>query len=264
MKPFTRWSGFLSASLFCSLLGLTVDRPASAQGLESVLQAGQEKDRSAQASQERVEDLVARTETLESQFKQVQKELEGLQVYNEYLARQLSNQDTELTELRSSISRVSGIERQIMPLMIRMLDGLEQFVDLDLPFLRGERTARVATLQSLMERADVSLAEKFRRLTEAFQIENDFGRTIESYRDTLTLDGATLEVSVLRIGRIGLYYQTMDASRTGRWDRAADQWVALEGSDSRYQVRQGLRIAGKQIAPDLLLLPIEAPVAVQP
>jgi hypothetical protein len=95
-------------------------------------------------------------------------------------------------------------------------------------------------------------------------MENDFGRTIETYRDTLTLDGVTLEVSILRIGRIGLYYQTMDASRTGRWDRAAGQWVRLEGSDSRYQVRQGLRMASKQIAPDLLLLPIEAPVPVQP
>ncbi|GJM43536.1 MAG: DUF3450 domain-containing protein [Gemmatimonadota bacterium] len=264
MKPFTWWPGFVAAALFSSVIGIAAVRPASAQDLETVLTAGQEKDRSAQASQERVEDLAARTETLESQFKQAQKELDGLQVYNEYLSRQLSNQDTELAQLRSSIAQVSGIERQIMPLMIRMLDGLEQFVDLDLPFLRNERTARVAALQSLMERADVSLAEKFRRLTEAFQIENDFGRTIEAYRDTLTLDGATLEVSVLRIGRIGLYYQTMDASRTGRWDRSVGQWVALDGSDSRYQVRQGLRIAAKQVAPDLLLLPIEAPVAVQP
>lgn len=264
MKPFTWWPGLVSVALFCSLLGVAAPRPASAQDLESVLEAENEKDRKAQESQGRVEDLAAKTETLESQFKQAQKELEGLQVYNDYLERQLANQGTELDELRSSISRVSGIERQIMPLMIRMLDGLEQFVDLDLPFLRNERTARVAGLQSMMERADVSLAEKFRRLTEAFQIENDFGRTIETYRDTLTLDGVTLEVSILRIGRIGLYYQTMDASRTGRWDRAAGQWVELEGSDSRYQVRQGLRIASKQIAPDLLLLPIEAPVAVQP
>ena len=108
-----------------------------------------------------------------------------------------------------------------MPLMIRMLDGLEQFIQLDLPFLLEERLDRVERLRVLMERADVTLAEKFRRLTEAFQIENDFGRTIEIYKDALVLDGANLEVNVLRLGRIGLYYQTNDASSTGRWDADA-------------------------------------------
>jgi hypothetical protein len=112
-----------------------------------------------------------------------------------------------------------------------------------------------------MERADVSMAEKFRSLTEAFQIENDFGRTIEAYQGTLVLDGATLEVSFLRLGRIGLYYQTGDASVTGRWNPETRDWEKLSGGEARNQVRQGLRMARKQVAPDLLLLPVEAPEA---
>ncbi len=146
-----------------------------------------------------------------------------------------------------------------MPLMIRMLDGLEQFIELDKPFLLDEREQRVNRLRALMERADVTLAEKFRRLTEAFQIENDFGRTIEVYKDALVLDGATLEVNILRLGRVGLYYQTNDASATGRWDEGAAQWTPLTDSASRNQVRQGIRIARKLVAPDLLLLEVPAP-----
>jgi len=233
--------------------------PAGAAELENVLDAGEHRILLAQASQERVDRVVDETRDLEADYRALMKEIDGLEIYADYMERQIANQDAELRELRASIDQVSSVERQIMPLMIRMLDGLEQFVELDLPFLLEERRGRVARLRSTMERADLTVAEKFRQLTEAFQIENDFGRTIETYPQSLSIDDATLEVDVLRVGRIGLYYQTSDASLTGRWDRKGRRWVLLDDSQVRNQVRQGLRIARKQVAPDLLLLPIEAP-----
>jgi hypothetical protein len=241
------------------VLGLGLPSVAAAGDIDAVIDAGESKTQLARASQQRIDDVVEQTQTLESEFKQVTKETDGLEVYNDYMERQIENQVAELEDLRASIDKVSGMERQVMPLMIRMLDGLQRFVELDVPFLKEERKDRIANLRALMERADVSVAEKFRSLTEAFQIENDFGRTIETYKDTLTLGGATLEVNVLRIGRIGLYFQTNDASQTGLWDTDAGEWRELTDSASRNQVRQGLRIARKQVAPDLLLLPVPAP-----
>lgn len=258
---FIRWTGAGAVASAVSVVALGAPAPGSAADVIAVVSAAESRNQLAQASQKRIDTVVDETESLESQYKQVTKELDGLTVYNRYIERQIENQGSELAELRASIERVSSIERQIMPLMIRMLDGLDQFVQLDVPFLREERADRVASLRDLMERADVSVAEKFRTLTEAFQIENDFGRTIETYKDTLTLAGATLEVDVLRIGRIGLYYQTSDASQTGMWDQKAGAWTELEGAEARNQVRQGLRIARKQVAPDLLLLPVAAPEA---
>ncbi len=213
----------------------------------------------AQASQQRIDQVVDQTDGLVSEYKQIMKQLDGLAVYNDYIQRQIQSQEQELAELQVSLGQVGIVERQIMPLMIRMLDGLEQFIALDKPFLLDERRGRIARLRALMERADVTLAEKFRSLTEAFQIENDFGRTIEVYKDTLTLDGATIEVDVLRLGRVGLYYQSTDASATGRWNTDADQWVAMNDGKARNQVRRGLRIARKLVAPDLLLLQVPAP-----
>lgn len=227
--------------------------------VDEVVAASTERIQLAQSSQARIDEVVEETRSLETDYKQVLKELDGLAVYNEYMERQVANQVVELASLRESINKVSDIERQIIPLMIRMLEGLRQFIELDVPFLKTKRINRVARLTELMERPDVTVAEKFRRLTEAFQIENDFGRTIETYNETLVLDNATLEVNMLRIGRIGLYYQTNDASRTGMWDRDSNQWVHLGDSASRNQVRQGLRIARKQVAPELLLLPVPAP-----
>jgi len=232
---------------------------ATAQDLDEVMQAGADRIQVAQASQERIDQVVDGTAELESAYKQVTKQLDGLQVYNDYMQRQIDNQELELAAMRESLDQVGVVERQIMPLMIRMLDGLEQFVRLDLPFLLAERLQRVGRLRTLMERADVTLAEKFRRLTEAFQIENDFGRTIELYKDALVIDEAKLEVNVLRLGRVGLYYQTNDAGATGQWNRAANAWTPLSGGRARAEVRQGIRIARKLVAPDLLLLPVPAP-----
>jgi hypothetical protein len=259
MKAFRTMAGWKLCVVPAALFAIGIAAPPVLADVGEVVAASADRIQLAQASQARIDEVVEETQSLETEYKQVLKELDGLNVYNEYMERQIANQAIELAALRESIGKVSDIERQIIPLMMRMLEGLRQFIELDVPFLKEERINRVARLTELMERPDVTVAEKFRRLTEAFQIENDFGRTIETYNETLSLEGATLEVNMLRVGRVGLYYQTNDASRTGMWDRDARQWVSLSSGAARNQVRQGLRIARKQVAPELLLLPVPAP-----
>lgn len=244
-------------------VGLMATSCGFASELDKVMGQGTDRIQVAQASQERIDDVVRETQDLEAEYKQIMKQIDGLQVYNDYIQRQIDNQQIEMQTLQESLTQVDVVERQIMPLMIRMLDSLEQFIQLDLPFLLDDRMARVERLRVLMERADVSMAEKFRRLTEAFQIENDFGRTIEVYKGTLEIDGATLEVNVLRLGRIGLYFQTNDVSVTGKWDPTAADWVKTGDGMARNQVRQGIRMARKLVAPDLLLLEVQAPEVAQ-
>jgi hypothetical protein len=116
----------------------------------------------------------------------------------------------------------------------------------------------MAALRSMMERADVTTPEKFRQIMEAYQIENEFGRTIEAYRASLTIGDKETTVDFLRFGRIALVYQSLDESLSGRWDQESRSWVALDSS-YRSALRQGLRIARKQAAPDLINLPLPAP-----
>lgn len=140
--------------------------------------------------------------------------------------------------------------------MERMIDGLEQSVKLDIPFLMDERTKRVMDLKGIMERSDVSVAEKFRKVMEAYQIENEFGWTSEHFTQSLTIDGATRSFNMLRIGRIGLYFQSDDAKVTGRWDNEARQWVMDDSA--RNEIRKGLRMARQLIAPELISIPVPA------
>jgi hypothetical protein len=154
------------------------------------------------------------------------------------------------------MDQVDVINRQIFPLMERMIDGLEQSVKLDIPFLMDERNTRVAALKEIMERSDVSVAEKFRKVMEAYQIENDYGTTIENYTQSLTIDGATRSFNMLRIGRIGLYFQSDDTKITGRWDNGERTWVV--DNSARNEVRKGLRVARQLIAPELIVVPVPA------
>jgi hypothetical protein len=228
------------------------------QAVDQIVAAEQRRIQQAQAAQDQVDAVVEQTRDLTDEYRAVMKEVDGLVVYNTLLDRQIADQNQQLTELRTSIDQVSVIERQILPLLTRMIDGLERFVALDMPFLETERAGRVSSLKALLERSDVTAAEKFRVVMEAWQIENEYGRTIEAYTGQLEIDGTAREVDFLRIGRVALLYQTPDGENSGAWDQANGQYVAV-GNQFRNAIRQGLRLARGQAGADLLLLPIFGP-----
>ncbi len=230
--------------------------------LNDIFGVGGRLNTQAKQSQARVDALTEETRKLLAEYKTVLKEIEGLQVYNRQLEKQVANQQAEMTDLSSAIDKVTVIERQITPLMLRMIDGLEQFVALDLPFLTKERNDRIERLREMMERADVAASEKFSQILRAYQIENEYGRTMEAYTDQIQVDGTDRVVDVLKVGRIALVYQTSDGEETGSWDPAKNAWVVLD-DEFTTPVRNGIRMARKQLSVDLLTLPIAAPGAAQ-
>jgi hypothetical protein len=225
------------------------------KALEPAVQKATEINESAAKSQQKINSITDQIDNKLQQFKAINKETTGLDVYNGQLQKQIDNQMQEMADLNASIDGVSIIERQITPLMMRMITGLEQFVELDVPFLAQERNNRVVELQAMMDRADIAPSEKFRRVMEAYQVEMDYGRTLEAYSGLHTIDGQERDVDFLRVGRTALIYQTRDASLQGTWNKQTRQWEALSSS-YRSQVTKGLRMAKKQLAPDLLMLPI--------
>ncbi|MFD2164739.1 DUF3450 domain-containing protein [Thalassotalea euphylliae] len=225
--------------------------------LEQVVQAGQEINQSAGKSQKKIDKIADQIQSKLQQFKGVNKEIDGLEVYNGQMQKQIDNQLQELNDLAVSMEQVSIIERQISPLMARMIDTLEAFVSLDVPFLPEERSKRIANLKSMMERADIAASEKFRRVLEAYQVEVDYGRTIEAYSDILNLNGQEMDVDFLRIGRVAFVYQTRDGNHMGAWNTQTNSWDELDAS-YRTDINKALRIARKQLAPDLVVVPVNA------
>jgi hypothetical protein len=253
----TKWTSRLLT--ICACFAIIVPLVGSAQSLSKVLDAEKQRTKLAQQSQQNIDKVVDDTRKKEDEYKRLLKEIEGLRIYNTLLQRQIDGQTVRMEQMAVAIDQVGVISRQIVPSMTRMIESLEVFIELDVPFLMEERTQRVAKLNALMIDPTVNDAEKFRKVTEAYQIENDYGRTIESYKDLIEIDGQERQVEFLRIGRVSYMYQTEDGKISGVWDQDARRWD--EADAYKNEIRAGLKIAKKQVAPDLLLLPVSAPEA---
>lgn len=231
------------------------------QKLDAVLSVGQAKVEQARKSQVRINRLQDETASLISKYKQVNKTIEGLRVYNSQLEKQLESQREIMTRLEDSVGQITVIQRQIQPLIIEMLDAIEQFIELDAPYRKETRLARVEKLRDIMTDADITVAEKFRQVLEIYSIESEYAKKIDTYTDTINLNGEELNVDILAVGRVALMFQTPDGSLTGAWDREAQQWTELDSGDYRNSVRNGIRMAQKKAQNDIMLLPISAPEA---
>jgi hypothetical protein len=257
MKRCISSSRRISVALFATTV-IAASGGVFAQSVDQILQAEDRRLNLAQQSQERINNIVEGTRSLEDDYRAINKEIDGLKVYNRLMAAQTNGQAAVLEDIALSMDQVDVINRQIFPMMERMIDGLDQSVALDVPFLMEERTKRIDTLKDTMERSDVSVAEKFRKVMEAYQIENEYGTSSETYTQSITRDGVTRSFNMLRVGRIGLYYQSDDAKITGRWDNEIRDWV--EDDSARSEIRKGIRIAKQLIAPELIVIPVAAPV----
>jgi len=203
---------------------------AAAQSVDQLYDAGERRIQQAQAQQDEIDGIVEVTEDRFEEYQVLLREIEDLRIYNNVLQAQVDAQNRDLRQLYASIDEVGVIERQVLPLMRRMITGLERFISLDMPFLLDERYARVERLRNLLLRADVTAAEQFRLVLEAWLIEmDDYGTTGDVYtQEIVAADGVTREVELLRIGRIALLYVTPDGTRAGAWDNREREWVELD------------------------------------
>jgi hypothetical protein len=233
---------------------------AGAQSLDSIIQAQAANDREAAGAQERINKLADQTQDAAGQYRQALSDVDSLTRYNGQLQKQVESQVDEVSSIKRQLVEIETTQREIQPLMQKMVETLDEFVKRDVPFLIEERTRRVKNLLEIMPRAEVTISEKYRRILEAYQIELEYGRTLDTYQDTLPgVEGAPRTVTFVRLGRISLMYQTGDKNETGYWNQHQRAWVI----DDSYQaaVQEAIGVASKRGAPDLLEVPVPAPTA---
>jgi hypothetical protein len=244
---------FLSMGFTIAVLAITSHTVHADDKVTPVINEQVKTEEAARASQKKVEQLDNETSKMLSDYRQMTAEAASLKSYNAELATQVQSQQTELQTLTRQIGEIETTSHEVLPMMQKMLATLDQFVALDLPFLIDERTKRIAQLKDTIGRADVSISEKYRRIVEAYQIEMEYGRTIEAYQGKI----GDKTVDFLRAGRVSLMYQTLDGKETGYWDKDAKTWKL----DDSYKdaMRAGLKVAKKQAAPDFITVAIHAP-----
>ena len=227
--------------------------------MESILEVGRENQTLSATSQSNIDQTERQTDKIVNEYKVVSKQVEGLKLYNEQKRIQIQAQLDLMDKLDEQLVQVVVMQRQIPPLAEKMLDTLETFIVLDTPFREEERRGRIDLVRSSLSKPKVTASEQVRQVLEAYNIEAEYGRKIDTYEDKLA-DGTN--VNILVIGRIGMFYQTKDERTSGIWnnntDPATGEIIGWEELPSSYRkpIRDGIRMAKKLIPTDMLLMPV--------
>lgn len=236
-----------------------IGAPAQAQ-FKSALDTSSQTATDTAASQQRIDQLDDQTAQLLNEYRANLKQLEAARRYNASLTRNIESQQAEITRLTEDIENVEGLQRATQPLMEDMAARFSDLVDADLPFLVEERASRAARLSGILDNPSMSAAQKYRLIVEAYQIENEYGRTIGAYEGTIGEGENQLTGEFLQVGRIALIFKTPDDSVLRIYDKTAGDFVNLPRSYLA-DVKFGLRMAKEQTAPDIFFVPVKPAAA---
>ena len=209
-----------------------------------------------QDAQKKIDNLDIKSKEIYYEFKDTVAEYKSLKTYDDQLQEIINAQKSEIKSILKQIDSLDSTNKDILPFLKRMIDVLREFVLLDIPFLKDERIATVDNLDEIILQANVTTAEKFRKVFEAYQSEYNFGNTIETYSGTMELNNNDTAVIFFRLGRIGLYYSSLDYKKTGYWDNSKQAWVHTKGKLSN-ELKAAIDIANRQAPPNFINLPIQ-------
>jgi hypothetical protein len=227
----------------------------AASEMEQVLEVGRDNTELSAQSQAKIDSTESATDKLINEFKVVSKQVEGLKLYNAQKRIQIQAQLDLMDKYDEQLVQVVVMQRQIPPLAQRMLEGLEKYVNLDTPFHIEERRQRLDLVRASLSNPKVTASEQVRQILEAYNIEAEYGRKLDAYDATIVLGGQELVVNILRVGRLGMFFQTKDERQTGYYDTETGSWEEL-GGGYRVTVRDGIRMANKLAPMDIMMLPI--------
>jgi hypothetical protein len=251
-----RHAGVLATGALLALSSWSVIADDLDEAVEAEITIAEEGAR----SQQTIDNINSETEDLLAEYRQVVGETEGLRVYNQQMQAIVDSQEEEKESINRQLTQLEETNRDIVPLMVEMVDMYGQLIESDVPFLIETRRSRFYDLQDVLTRSDITDSERYRRIIEAYQIELDYGRNTSSYRAKLPNDGPT--VDFLKIGRTLLVYQTLDGKQVG-WFHPNNRQFEVLPDRFRSAIAEGIAIAQAQSAPNLIRLPVIAPEAAQ-
>ncbi|GAA5317790.1 MAG: DUF3450 domain-containing protein [Candidatus Pelagadaptatus aseana] len=241
--------------LWCAATLLLTCNQVGAATVNDSLKVVETTNRSAIASQKKVDKLALETQRMLEEYQRILRNTEYQDAYNAQLQQLKQNQAMEIDALKQQLNDINVTQMRIVPLMFSMVDALEKFVVLDLPFQQADRISAVVQLKQQLRNPSLSVPNKYRMLLEAFQVESDYGRTLDAYQGRLSEGEVERSVNFLRVGRIALYYQTLDGQESGLWHVENDQWQVLPET-MNHAIKQAMRVARNQLSPQLMNLPV--------
>ena len=163
------------AAVIASCVTAVMAGDIQAQSLNSTVQVESAINADSATSQNRVTNIARQTQDLLAEYRSVVRETESLKIYNDNLQRVVTDQRNEVQSINRQLAGLEETNRGVVPLMLEMIDALDRIVEADIPFRIEERRMRVQRLRDMMDQAEVTASEKYRRVMEAYQSELEFG-----------------------------------------------------------------------------------------
>lgn len=254
--PLMRWAPLSCLSLMFSL-------SAQADALDNAREIEHQTNQNAVEMQSKIDQNSDQRLDLQTKIEQIKEQIENQTIYQEHLASLVENQTQELKKSDRELSQINQTREGIVPLMYKMLAGLEDMQAQGIPLKNKIRQKRLDDLKHLMTRADISEGEKFRRLLEAYQIEIDYGNKVSRYQDEIKLaDGDVREVELLSVGKVALIARSQDHQTQWLWSQEEQAWQPLP-SEQIASINQAFDVASGKSAPELIQVPISAQLVTQ-
>ena len=192
---------------------------------------------------------------MQAEYKELKRVRENLLAVNKRLNREIDVHREEIGSIEGKIKEIERISEELLPCLFETLKRLEECAASSLPFLPKEREHRLTGLRRTLEDPKISASEKFRRIMEALSVEAEYGNTVEVYRERIDIEGKNILVNIFRLGRLSLFFQTLDQETTGFYNPARTAWVQFPRRCNR-EINKAIDIAGKKRSIDLLTLPL--------
>jgi FtsZ-binding cell division protein ZapB len=206
-------------------------------------------------TQKDIEKWSEKKSMLEAEYDALVDNNKRLAIERDHLTQELESMQKRIEDLENQIEAMEKISEKLKPFLYGVYENLLESVDQRLPFLQVERSERLANLKKTLDDPQIVLGEKFRRVMEALFIEAEYGNTVEVYQEKILLAGEDFLVNVIRLGRISLFFETLDQETTGYFDLYENQWKILPQSANR-DIRIAMEIGAKRRPADVVTLPL--------
>lgn len=247
----------LIASTIIGALAFSASNIAAADALTDLQKAEAQIFKASSKSQSKIDNIYEQTQELLAEYRNTVDEADVLKGYNDHVQLMVDDQKANIKSLEDQIAGIDKTKQGVVPLMYKMIDTLEEFVDLDVPMNIDARKERIAGLRDVMGDSDVSVSEQFRLVLEAYEIEASYGTIFGVYQGELDLGDRMITADFVHMGRISFVAQSLDMKNAWVWNNEKRSWEAL-GDEYLKPVTDAVRMARKQLPLDLAKLPVFA------
>jgi len=188
-------------------------------------------------------------------YGQLQQEYETLVSENQDLMAAEQVQKNRNRNLAQQKITSLKIQKGLFPFVQTVYARLAALVEEDAPFLKEERAMRIKSLEKMMKDHGISVAEKYRRVMEALFVEAGYGSTIEVYQDKIIMGTETTIGNIFRLGRVSLFFLSLDRQHCARFNVAQNAWHPLSG-DYLPAICSAVEIGARKKPVELLSLPL--------